>query len=343
MSKSHTYNLIVDRLKTRVDRFIAEKVDDISRSKIQQDIEAGLVTANGKIIIAGKQVVRDGDKIVYKYQAPKELEAKNIPIKTLYNNHGILIIDKPPGLAVHPGAGLKADSLVEALLYHFKDIKIVGEEDRPGIVHRLDKDTSGAMLVALTPEIYEYLKQAFLDRKVKKEYIALVRGRLQPSQGVINTPIGKSKTDFRKYATENILEAKPSITEYKVIEYIGGSAKDAEGNDLSLKFNGKRSGMASNTGVDEYTLIRVQLHTGRTHQIRVHLASLGFPLLGDPLYGVNSRAVKKGIKGLTRQFLHATSLGLTLPNGEEIEVQSKLPTDLREVLEKLKSKKLKQL
>ena len=334
MQKDHTYNLIVDRLKTRLDRFIAEKVEGISRSKIQQDIEAGLVTANGKVMIAGKQVVRDGDKIVYHFKASKDLLPKNIPIHTLYDNHGLLIIEKPPGIAVHPGAGFTGDSLTQGLLFHFKDIAIVGEEDRPGIVHRLDKDTSGVMLVARTPEMYDYLKQVFADRKIKKEYIALIRGRIEPSHGVIELPIGKNKGDFRKYSTENMIEAKPSKTEYWVLEYLGG----ASGPKAKLAVDMSKKGLSGrprlDSGVDEYTLIKVQLHTGRTHQIRVHFASLGHSILGDALYGTK----KNSIKGLNRQFLHASSIELQLPTGESIEAESKLPQDLRSVLVKLKSK-----
>lgn len=306
------YNFTVDALKTRLDKYLAEQLPAISRAHIQKDIEAGKVLVNGKLVVVTKHIVRVDDKVEYDYVEPKEPEPKNIPIHTIYNNHGLLIIDKPPGIAVHPGSGFSGDSLTQGLLYHFKDVKVVGEDGRPGIVHRLDKDTSGVMLVALTQEMYDFLKDTFAERKVKKEYIALVRGRMEKPHGVIETPIGKSKHDFRKYTTEDMVEAKPSKTEYWVMENLG----------------------ATGSYLDEYTLIRVQLHTGRTHQIRVHFSSLGHSLLGDPLYGTK----KNGVKGLDRQFLHAASIELQLPNGEWIKGESKLPDDLRTVLKKLGSK-----
>jgi 23S rRNA pseudouridine1911/1915/1917 synthase len=308
------YKFTVESLKVRLDKFLAENMDDISRGIIQKHIEDGLVSVNEKVVTSTSGVVRKSDEVVYHYKAPKGLEAKNIPIKTLYNNHGLLVIDKPPGLAVHPGAGLRGDSLAEALLFHFKDIAVVGEEGRPGIVHRLDKDTSGVMLVALTQDMYEYLKDAFASRKVKKHYIALVHGRLAKPRGIIDVPIGKSKTDFRKYSTKNMIEAKPSLTSYEVIEELG-------------------------SGLDQYSLIMVELHTGRTHQIRVHFSSLGNPLLGDTLYGPRKKTLVK----LGRQFLHACRIEIQLPSGEWIETESLLPNDLRSVLRDLGSKKVDQL
>lgn len=308
------YKFTVESLKVRLDKFLAENMDDISRGIIQKHIEDGLVSVNGEEVKSPSSVVRKDDKVVYHYKAPKGLEAKNIPIKTLYNNHGLLVIDKPPGLAVHPGAGLRGDSLAEALLFHFKDIAVVGEEGRPGIVHRLDKDTSGVMLVALTQDMYEYLKEAFASRRVKKHYIALVHGLMPKSRGTIDTPIGKSKTDFRKYSTKNMIEAKPSLTSYEVIEELG-------------------------SGLDQYSLIMVELHTGRTHQIRVHFSSLGNPLLGDSLYGPRKKTLAK----LGRQFLHACRIEIQLPSGEWIETESPLPNDLRSVLKDLGSKKVDQL
>lgn len=311
------YKFVVEPLKIRLDKFLSSNMEGVSRGQIQKHIEQGLVTVNGEQVLESKQVVRINDKVVYNFQTKQESLPKNIPIKTLYNNHGLLIIDKPPGIAVHPGSGFTGDSLTQGLLYHFKDIKIVGEEDRPGIVHRLDKDTSGVMLVALKPDMYDYLKKAFAEHTIKKEYIALVRGNLESPHGIINTPIGKSKTDFRKISTSNVIKAKEALTEYWVIEHLGGTG----------------------SYLDEYTLIKVQLHTGRTHQIRVHFSSLGYPVLGDSLYGTK----KNGVKGLERQFLHASSIEVKLPNGETVEVKSKLPEDLREVLAKLGSKKLKSL
>lgn len=304
--------------KVRLDKFLASELKEVSRSKIQKDIQAGLVKVNGIVRLETDWVVRLNDEIEYEPALGVQAqEAKDIPLNTLYNKDGLLIIDKPPGLSVHPGSGFKGDSLTQALLFHFKGIRTVGEEGRPGIVHRLDKDTSGVMLIALTQEVYEHLKNAFSERRVKKEYIALVLGVLDKPHAFIETPIGKSKRDFRKYSTEDMVEPKESLTEYEVLEVLGGS-----------------------NGVDEMSLIRVYLHTGRTHQIRVHMKSIGHPLMGDELYG---GARSCALKELNRQFLHASKIGVELLDGTWIETESKLPQDLREILRKLKSKLVKTL
>lgn len=305
-------------LKIRLDKFLAEQLLElngkiISRGKIQKDIEAGEVRVNGKIQIEPKFVVRRDDQISYKPATEAVPGPKNIPLHTLYNNHGLLILDKPAGLPVHPGAGFKGDSLAQALLYHFKDIHLVGEEGRSGIVHRLDKDTSGIILIALTQEMYEHLKDAFQTRGVSKEYIALVKGKIEKKHAKIDASLGKSKKDFRKYTTsiKNMVLEKPSLTEYWVENYY-------------------------TDGVDLYTQIKVKLHTGRTHQIRVHFSSLGFPLVGDELYGGKKvMKIAPDVK-VQRQFLHARKIEVQLPNQEWIEVETDLPHDLKEILSKLK-------
>ncbi|HMR55233.1 MAG TPA: RluA family pseudouridine synthase [Candidatus Doudnabacteria bacterium] len=308
----------VEDLKIRLDKYLAAKLTEFSRGKIQKDIEAGHVKVNDEVITSPHFAVRKDNEISY---APTKvvddsLEPKNIPLKTLYNNHGLLIIDKPAGLVVHPGAGFKGDSLAQALLYHFKDIHLVGEEGRSGIVHRLDKDTSGVMMVALTQDIYEHLKDAFSERKVKKEYVALVCGKMPQSHGFFDQPLGKSKKDFRKYTTKEtqMVTAKPSLTEYRVVEEL-------------------------TDGVDFYTLVVVKLHTGRTHQIRVHFSSQGFPLVGDELYG-GKPAMKLN---LNRQFLHAKKIEVQLPDESWIEAVSEMPRDLKDILKNLNSQKVNQL
>ena len=303
---------IVEDLKTRLDKYLAENIKNISRSQIQRDIEAGLVLVNGKKVLESKHVVRKDDEIKYEIgNTESGMAPTNTPLKVLYNNHGLLIIDKPAGLAVHPGAGFKGETLASALLYNFKDIQEVGEEHRPGIVHRLDKDTSGVILVAKTPQMYDFLKDAFFERKVKKEYLALVWGRIEKPHGIIDSPIGSSKTDFRKMTVENPKMAKPALTEYQVLENLE--------NPESL---------------DKYSLIRVKLHTGRTHQIRVHMSSVGHPLMGDSLYG----GKKAKLEGLDRQFLHAKKIEVRLPDETWIEAESELPQDLKGLLQKFGSK-----
>ncbi|MBI3232074.1 MAG: RluA family pseudouridine synthase [Candidatus Doudnabacteria bacterium] len=326
-------NFTVGSLKTRLDKYLTGQLKHLSRSRIQREIEAGRVLVNDKKVLEGKFVVRKGDFV--KFQIPnskfqkKEIKPVSLPLRVLYDNHGLLIIDKPAGLTVHPGAGFKGENLASALLFKFKDIKLVGEENRPGIVHRLDKDTSGVILVAKTPEMYEFLKEAFQERKVKKEYIALVKGRVEKPHGFIEIPIGKSKTDFRKHDTKNIIEPKESLTEYKVLEYLSSPSPQSS----PLK------GEEGKLGIDGYTLLLVKLHTGRTHQIRVHFKSIGHPLMGDALYG--GKSSKLG--GLSRQFLHAQKIEVQLPEGTWIEAESELPEDLKRVLVILNSKVVKQL
>lgn len=362
------HNFIVEDLKIRLDRYLAKQLPEISRSRIQRDIEGGNVEVNGQPILESHFAVRLNDKVRYEVAGNRQLEGlkpTNTPLKVLYNNHGLIIIDKPAGMVVHPGAGFKGETLASALLYHFKDIYVVGEEHRPGIVHRLDKDTSGVMLVAKTQEMYEHLKDAFAERKIKKEYIALVAGKVEKPHGIIDTPMGKSKTDFRKQTTENALDPKEAVTEYRVLEYLGGEqseeiGKDRKKSDLIFSdvsdlsggetFAKQRPNQSRKPSLDIYTLLLVKLHTGRTHQIRVHLASIGHPLLGDELYGPrlrsrsgSARGKNSSLDGLHRQFLHAKKIEVRLPDKTWIEAESELADDLRKVLEKLNSKNIKQL
>jgi len=328
--------LVVETLKTRLDKYLAEQLPQISRSQIQRDIEGGMVLVNGEPILESKSVVRKGDVVKYTESEKElaEIKATNTPLKILYNNHGLLIIDKPAGLTVHPGAGFKGETLASALLYQFKNIHLVGEEHRPGIVHRLDKDTSGVILVATTQEMYEHLKDAFLERKVKKEYIALVWGRVEKPHGFIETPMGKSKTDFRKQTTNNPVEAKEAVTEYKVLEYLTGRSVPIHGRPKDADKSARYT-----SSLDGYTLILVKLHTGRTHQIRVHLSSIGHPLMGDSLYG----SKRTELNGLNRQFLHAKKIEVQLPSKTWIEAESELAEDLKKVLKDLGSKAVKNL
>lgn len=336
MNDKNAKQFIVQDLKLRLDRYLASQLPEVSRSQIQKDIEAGLVMVNGVVQKESKFVVRAGDEVEYNVTRNKSqvtsLLPSNTPLKILYDDQGLLIIDKPAGLTVHPGAGFKGETLVSALLYNFKDIKLVGEDGRPGIVHRLDKDTSGVILVAKTQEMYEHLKDAFFERKVKKEYIALVSGRVEKQFGKIDLPIGKSKTDFRKQDIKNVIEPKEALTEYKVLEYFTKSESEN-------KINRELENAPKVRGVDEYTLLLVKLHTGRTHQIRVHMKAIGHPLMGDSLYGGKSQK----LLGLNRQFLHAKKIEVRLPDATWIEAESELPNDLREVLKKLNSKIVNQL
>jgi 23S rRNA pseudouridine1911/1915/1917 synthase len=298
--------------KTRLDRFIVDNFDGASRSRIQKDIEAGKVTVNGHSVNEAKYTVRLADKVVYNFEEKKPIQPQELNIKAVFENEDILVINKEPGLVIHPAPGYKGVTLVEGLLHRYKEIALVGEDEvRPGIVHRLDKDTSGVMLVAKNQETFEHLKDAFATRAIKKEYIALVCGHVPSKHGFINTPIGKHLTDFRKMTTLRPKDAKEAITEYTTLEYLTNPLKSGQ--------------------VDEYTLLRVNLHTGRTHQIRVHFQSIGFPLAGDSLYG------KCKAPGLNRQFLHSQKIEVKMPDDTWIEAHAPIPDDLKLVLKNLNS------
>ena len=298
--------------KNRLDRALAEFCPEISRSRIQKDILSGLVSINQKVAAEAKQAVQNGDQIEYRYDPEIKSAATglvNIPI--LFENKDILIVDKPPGLPVHPSPGFKGTTLIEELVLKYPELKVIGEDPvRPGIVHRLDKDTSGVMLVAKTQKAFEYLKDSFATRRIKKQYIALVCGRVAKEHMLLNDPIGRHAADFRKMSTKNPKDSKEAITEVFVREHYINPARP----------------------IDEYTLIMVKLHTGRTHQIRVHLSALGYPIIGDQLYGKK----KCQLQGLERQFLHAESIEAQLPDGTWIEAKSPLAPDLQAVLGSLK-------
>lgn len=322
------YSFVVSLVKARLDKFLVEQLPSFSRSKIQRTIEAGGVRVNSRLVTESKSIVRNGDSVEYVELKVQDgglaTPGPEAQIKVLYNNKGLLIIDKPAGISVHPGAGIKSVSLSEALVAQFPEVLGVGEAHRPGIVHRLDKDTSGVMLVAKTKQMYEYLKDAFFERKVRKEYLALVWGVPDKAHGFIDAPIGKSTSDFRKHTTRSSSDLKPALTEYRVLE------------TFSQKHLGPTTLLAK---VDKMALISLNLHTGRTHQIRVHMQSLGHPLMGDTLYG----GTRAHLEGLNRQFLHARKIEVQLPDGTWIEAESSLPEDLRLVLSSLGSSMAGQL
>lgn len=311
----------VEQPKVRLDSFLTSQLSGVSRTRVQKELAQGCVQVNGVVVQEVKYNVRLGDVVVYTPAVPDQSphqQKASVELPVLYNDHGLLIIDKPAGLSVHPGAGVKAVTLSELLHQQFPELAGVGEAHRPGIVHRLDKDTSGVMLVAQTPAMYEYLKDAFAERKIKKEYLAACLGVPEKPHGIIDTPIGRDPNDFRKYTTKNPVESKLSLTEYRVLEIL-----PLHPTPYTLHPG----------SVDKTALISVNLHTGRTHQIRVHMASVGHPLMGDSLYG----GKRVHLSGLSRQFLHARRIEVQLPDGTWIEAVSKVPEDLKNVLATLKS------
>ncbi len=236
---------------------------------------------------------------------PSGLTAEAIPLTVVYEDSDLLVVDKPAGMVVHPAPGHSGGTLVNALLAHVPGIELdMGDEARPGIVHRLDKDTSGLIVVAKRRSAHEALSKQMAARTMHKEYLAVVIGKPRPPSGVVDAPIARDPRDRQRMAV--VSNGRHARTHYVTDRVLGG-----------------------------YTLIRVTLDTGRTHQIRVHMASIGYPILGDPVYG--KRTLKDASSlGLTRQFLHAHKLGFTLPSsGGWVEFVSPLPEDLQGVLDKL--------
>jgi 23S rRNA pseudouridine1911/1915/1917 synthase len=283
----------------RLDKYVSQVCPDLSRSQAQKLIEDGLIQVNGQAAKSSYKLAA-GDAVEVSFpppHPPKHRSAESIPLKILYEDKDLLVIDKPAGMTVHPAPGNRQHTLVNAVLGHLPDLE-AGEASRPGIVHRLDKDTSGLILVAKNNLVHTRLAEQFKNRSVNKVYQALVRGHLTPKEGIIEAKIGRNPRDRKSMAV--VERGREARTEYKVLKYPG-----------------------------KYTLLEVRPKTGRTHQIRVHLAAIGFPVVGDISYGGRSDL-------LGRQFLHAHKLGFRLPSsGEWKEFISPLPSDLLETLEKI--------
>lgn len=294
MDKS--YSLTADEGDTRLDKYVCAGVPELSRTRVQKLIAAGNITVNGQPAKPGLRL-NPGDRIDIDIPPapPRELKPEAIPLKIIYEDDDLLVVDKPAGLTVHPAPGHPTHTLVNAILAHFPHLADVGDSLRPGVVHRLDKDTSGVMLVAKNSAAQADLARQFKSHSVTKAYLALVKGVLEPENGIIEADIGRDPHNRKKMAV--VAAGREARTEYRVVRYIGG-----------------------------YTLLEIMPETGRTHQIRVHLAAIGFPVVGDKVYGVKS-------PHLSRQFLHASRLGFKLPSsGDYVEFESELPPDLEKAL-----------
>jgi 23S rRNA pseudouridine1911/1915/1917 synthase len=297
---SRQYSLEADAAGARLDKFLGERCPELSRTHAQKLIGDGMVTVNGRVARAGLKL-NTGDKIdiTIPPEAPSHLTPEAIPLKIIYEDNDLMVIDKPAGLAVHPAPGHPAHTLVNAVLGHLPEIAGNEESRRPGIVHRLDKDTSGLILVAKNRLAQADIAGQFKSRTVSKSYLALVKGRLSPEAGIIEANIGRDPRNRQRMAV--VTGGRAARTEYRVIKYIG-----------------------------DYSLLEIKPETGRTHQIRVHLAAIGFPVVGDATYGVTS-------PHLARQFLHAGKIGFNLPStGEYVEFESSLPPDLEQALKDIR-------
>lgn len=288
----------------RLDVLVSEK-SGLSRARVQKLISDGLVSVNGQTAIKSKPVAAgDFVEITIPALVPSGVRPERIELDIKYEDGDIIVLSKPAGLVVHPAAGHRSGTLVNALLSHTKGLSGIGGEDRPGIVHRLDKDTSGLMLVAKTDAAHSGLSDQLRNRTIGKTYTALVRGGLKTDSGAIDEPIGRHPKDRKKMAVEP-KRGREAKTTWRVIDRYKG-----------------------------YTLVEVSLMTGRTHQIRVHLSHIGHPLAGDPVYGRGDKA--DSALGLDRQFLHASGLRFIHPvTGEKMSFSDELPKDLKDALERL--------
>jgi 23S rRNA pseudouridine1911/1915/1917 synthase len=287
----------------RLDKYLAKVYPELSRSTLQKLIKQGFILVN-ESAANPSQKLGAGDKIYIEIPPPEKmvLDAEHIPVDVIYEDNDLLVICKPAGLVVHPSPGHTAHTLVNALLDRCPDLSSFGDTMRPGIVHRLDRDTSGLMIVAKNSQAQRYLIDQFRARSVSKGYLVLVKGKLSPAQGIIDAPLGRDPSNRKRMAV--VKGGREARTRYKVKEYLDG-----------------------------HTLLDVTTETGRTHQIRVHLSAIGYPVIGDSVYGAKSPYVK-------RQFVHAYRLGFCLPaSGRYCEFTCELPSDLRNAVAMLSRNK----
>ena len=309
---------VIAQKPDRLDKTIASLVSDLSRSAAQRLIDQQLVTVNGTWRDAATRISR-GDIIVVQLNDPEPdtPQAEAIKLEVLYEDEDVIAINKPAGMVVHPAAGNHSGTVVNAVLAYSPDISDVGDEQRPGIVHRLDKETSGVMLVAKTNDAYRALQAQFKTRTIKKNYLALCVGRVTPTHGRINKPIARDPSNRQRMAV--VAGGRESLTEYLVNEIF----------ELTARLDLLGASIEKN---NVYSLVRAMPQTGRTHQIRVHLASIGFPIVGDELYGANRHDPLSRVLA-PRQLLHASELLFELPSsGHPLRLYAPMPADMQEVV-----------
>ncbi len=311
-SMSHTEFLIGDNDAGKRMDIVSSELSGISRSQIQHLIEKGLLTVNAQKIRANYRA-KAGDTVSIQIQAEEQkLLKEDLSVRELYMDDFLIVLDKPAGMVVYPAAGHPGGTLMNAVAYKSDKLASVGGPLRPGVVHRLDKETSGVMVVALDDAAYYGLAEQFRTRTIDRKYIALVYGSLRGDSGQIALKIGRSESDRKKMSTR-VKRGKEALTSWKVVDRFGSA-----------------------------TLIEAKLGTGRTHQIRVHLASLGHPVLGDHTYGKKVQLEVGGKKIVfPRQMLHAELLGFIHPvSGQYMKFVSELPQDMRQIIEILQADKL---
>ena len=284
----------------RIDKFLQKELVDLSRTNIQNLILENYVSVNGENIKANYKL-KKGDKVIVKEKVAEELDVvkQNIPLDIVYEDECLLVVNKKKGMVVHPSFGHKDSTLVNALMYHCKDLSTINGVIRPGIVHRIDKDTSGLLIVAKNDKVHIRLSEMIANKDVKRKYFALVHGNIKHEYGTIDAPIARNKKERKEMAVVD--EGKHAVTHFRVVE----------------NFN-------------EYTLVECELETGRTHQIRVHMKYINHGLVGDEVYGPKKTLSTNG------QMLHSKSLEFTHPvTNEKMFFDTELPKYFKDVLEKI--------
>ncbi|AGY81736.1 RluA family pseudouridine synthase [Carnobacterium inhibens] len=295
------HNFTIKEKTGRLDKVLSELMPSVTRSHIQQWIKEGHVTVNGETLKANYKVqTEDHIHIIEPELVSLEVLAEDIPIEIVYQDEDVVVVNKPQGMVVHPSAGHQTGTLVNALMYHINDLSGINGTIRPGIVHRIDKDTSGLLMVAKNDAAHEKLAAQLKDKTSLREYVALVHGVIPHEKGTIDAPLGRSKQDRKKQ--DIIDDGRAAVTHFRVLE----------------RFK-------------DFTLVSLKLETGRTHQIRVHMKYIGYPLAGDPVYGPRKTLEGKG------QFLHAKTLGFKHPTTEGfLTFEAPLPKLFEDTLTKLR-------
>ena len=292
-------NISDEETGERIDSFLSGKTE-FTRTRIQQLIKEHNITVNGKATKSSYKIEKD-DKIVIEVPEAEttEIKPENIKIDIVYEDSYIVVINKQAGLVVHPAHGHYSGTLVNAILYHIKDLSGINGEIRPGIVHRLDKDTSGLIVIAKNDKVHVTLTEMFQEKKIRKTYLAILKGKLNKSEGKVVTQIGRDKNDRKKMTViDDITKVKTAITNYRVISQ----------NSL-------------------FTLVKVNIETGRTHQIRVHMRHLGYPILGDSVYGRKDNEKRQMLHAYRLEFLHPVT-------GNPMEFIGEIPEDFQRALKK---------
>jgi 23S rRNA pseudouridine1911/1915/1917 synthase len=291
----------------RLDRFLAERIPDVTRSRIQKLIRHGLAVVDGIVITKSGYALEGGEQVELHIPppAPSALIPEKIPLDVIYEDSDCLVVDKPANMVVHPSAGHSEGTLVHAVLGHAPDLTGIGEEKRPGVVHRLDKDTSGLIIFAKHDQAHQWLQRQFKDRKVEKTYLAITDGLPPTPQGRVEAGIGRDPKHRQRMAIQPKGKSREAVTIYHELERF-----------------------------EQHALLELRPITGRTHQIRVHLAFLGAPVLGDKVYGKRKVSIP-----VERQMLHASRLVIALPgNRKQTEFIAPLPPDFEWILSQLRAK-----